>query len=358
MKLVLGIAAAAVVCASCVRTPTEPAASQAFQPMQDGMYVVCEGLWRQDNSVLSYVDEMRSVAVRDVLAANAPGHRLGDTAGDVVVRGDTMFIAVATSHAIEVLRMSTGTWIARIEMPSTQQPRSIAIVNDSVAVCTNMNDDSFTLIDTRRLLLLANGVHVGPAPDGVAATTDKIFIGNSGFGDLRATEEGAGTVTVLSASDLTVMATIADLPNVAVLRTDRDRRRCWVSYRELPSHKDSLGGVALIDTRSLKIVARWRFAGMTSIDVDPVTGNCYALHAGGVDVISAERSTTQRLIAKPTSNTDAWYAIGYQPSTRRLWIGNAKNYVIDGEVFAVAEDGSTVARGPVGLNPSAFAFVP
>jgi len=347
-----------VVLASCVHTPSAPENPTAVQPRAGGVYVVCEGLWRQDNSVLSYVDPSQLIAVRDVLQANDPLQRLGDTAGDVAVHGDTMFIAVATSHSIEVVRMSTGTWLGRIRLPSSQQPRSVTIANDSTGYCTNVNDDSITEFDLRTLTVTTSGVHVGPAPDGCAAVNGRLFVGNSGFGDLRAAEPGAGTITVLSTTDLTPIGTVDGLPNVGILRADASRNVVWAAYRDLPSKKDSIGGVVCIHARTLEVIARWTFTWISSIDVDPQTGRCFVLHKNGVDQIDVASAGSTRLLTHELANTDQWYSLAYQPSTNRVWIGNARNYVIDGEAFAIDERGIIVQRANVGLNPAAFAFIP
>ncbi|MBS1560887.1 MAG: hypothetical protein JSS89_04720 [Bacteroidetes bacterium] len=357
MRTILLIMASAFL-VSCVQTPSAPPDPAAVQPRSGGVYVVCEGLWRQDNSVLSYVDPTQMIAVRDVLQANDPLQRLGDTAGDVAVRGDTMFIAVSTSHSIEVVRMSTGTWIGRISLPATQQPRSVVIANDSVGYCTNENDDSITEFDPRTLSVTTSGVRVGPAPSGCAVLNGRLFVGISGFGDLRATEPGAGTIAVLSTTDLTSVGTIGGVPNVGTVRADPTRNRVWASYRDLPSKKDSIGGVVCVNARTLAVVARWTFTWITTIDVDQRTGRCYVLHKYGVDVIDDATSAPRRLITHASSSTDQWYTLGYQASTNNVWVGNARNYVIDGEAFAIDATGAVVARAAVGLNPSAFAFIP
>jgi len=347
-----------IMCASCVQTPTAPANPDAVRPNTRGVYVVCEGLWRQDNSVLSYIEPSALIAVRDVLQANDPGQRLGDTAGDVAVNGDTMYIAVATSHSIEVIRMSDGKWLGRIKLPSTQQPSSVVISNDSVGYCANVNDDSITEFNPRSFTVVTSGVPVGPAPEGLAILNNRLFVGNSGFGDLRATEPGAGTISVLSTSDLALVGTISGVPNVGTIRADSVRNVIWASYRDLPSKKDSIGGVVCINARTLAVVGRWTFTWVSTIDVDPITGACYVLHKHGVDRITPSNTTSGRVITHEPSNPDVWYSIGYQRTTGLLWVGNARNYVIDGEAFAADADGRIVSRSNVGLNPAAFAFIP
>lgn len=340
---------------SCLPTPDVSARNDGVLG-DGGVYVVCEGLWRQNNSVLSWIG-LDGTVVRDVVSAVNTSMDLGDTASDIVVRGDTIFIAVSTSRSIELFRKSTGAWIGRISAPQGAEPYRMALADDSTIFVTNLTDDSMTEVDIRNGRLRVERVSVGPAPEGIAVVRNRIFVANSGYGDLRSSETGAGTVDVYARSDLSRVRRIEALPNAAAVVADADRNRVWVSYRNLPSRKDEVGGVALLDASSFEILRRWSVDAPRGLSLDPRSGDAFVLHSLGVSRLRGTSDTMLTVIRhRSGSGSDVWYSLTYQSTTGTLWIGNARSYVTDGEVLAYDTTGKRLLTAPVGLNPTAFAF--
>lgn len=352
---VVNITALTLVLSSCLPTPDVAVRNDGVLGA-GGVFVVCEGLWRQNNSVLSWVG-LDGTVVRDVVSVVNTSMDLGDTASDIVVRGDTIFIAVSTSRSIELFRRSSGLWIGRIPAPQGAEPYRMALADDSTIFVTNLTDDSITEVDIRNGRLRVERVPVGPAPEGIAVLRNRIFVANSGYGDLRSGEAGAGTVDVYARSDLSRVRRIDALPNAAAIVADADRNRIWVSYRNLPSRKDEVGGVALIDASSFEILRRWSMDAPRGLTLDRSSGDVFVLHSLGVSRIRGTSDTMSMVIRhRSGSGSDVWYSLAYQAEAGTLWIGNARSYVTDGEVLAYDTTGKRLLAAPVGLNPTAFAF--
>jgi DNA-binding beta-propeller fold protein YncE len=334
----------------CLSTPTDAPTPQGSIDAP-GIFVLCEGLWRQDNSTLWFVGDDGTV-VRDVVGTINPGLRLGDTGTDVHVRGDSIWVLVNTSRSIELLHRRTGLWLARLRFDDLREPYAMAFVNDSVAVCTFLNDATIAEFDPRRMTARVARVPVGSAPEGIAVLSGRIYVANSGLGDLRRTQQGAGTVTVLDASDLSVVDTITGLPNVRSVIADARSGRVWCIYRHLVSQPDSLGGVVAYDPVQRRITEHYRLRAPTAASIDRRSGRLYVLHAGGVSCIAG--GDVRSVIAR--TNDDAWYALAWDERHQRLVIGNARAYVTDGEVMMVDTSGSILRRVDVGVNPGRFAF--
>ncbi|HBB24783.1 MAG TPA: hypothetical protein DCZ59_00820 [Bacteroidetes bacterium] len=330
---------------SCLPTPTDVPTSQGRIDVP-GIFVLCEGLWRQDNSTLWFIADDGTV-VRDVVGASNPGLRLGDTGSDVHVRGDSIWVVVSTSRSIELFDRRSGLWLARLRFDDLREPYAMAFVNDSVAVCTFLNDASIAEFDPRRMAVRVSHVAVGPAPEGIAVLSGRIYIANSGLGDLRRSEQGAGTVTILSASDLSTVDTISGLPNVRSVVADPRTGRVWCIYRHLVSMTDSLGGVVAYDAATATITEHYRLRAPTTACVDPRSGSLYVLHADGVSRIA--RGTMQSIIDR--QGEDAWYGLSWDARTDQLLIANARSYVTDGEVMFADTSGKIVRRVAVGVNP-------
>lgn len=342
-----------VLCASCVPTPTAPA-GEIKALREGGIFVLCEGLWRQDNAVLSYINADNSV-VRDVVGTYNPNTKLGDIATDMVSMSDTLVIAVNTSRSLCLVRKTDGKWLGRIATPGVKQPFHLALASNGKLYCTNINDDSITEYDAATMEVTVPTVKVGPAPEGITVLGKKIYVANSGYGDLRKDEEGAGTIQVLSQQDLSTLSVIGDLPNVGVVRSDEARKFVWATFRHFASEPDSLGGVVLIDGRTDVVMNLWRIKSPLDITIDTLSGNAYVMHAAGVDVLDPQTLATTRIISHQSgAGSDIWYSIGFDHDRRLILIGNARSYVTDGEVIVADLLGTIISRYPVGPNPISF----
>lgn len=349
--LLVTSAALTMLLCGCLPMPTEAPTGDGSVD-GPGMFVLCEGLWRQDNSTLWFIGDDGHV-VRDVVGTLNRGLRLGDTGSDIHVRGDTLWVVVSTSRSIEMFHRRSGLWLGRLRFADLREPYAMAFVNDSVAVCTFLNDASLAEFNARTLTVRVPRLEVGPAPEGIVVVGGRIYVANSGLGDLRRNEQGAGTVHVLVASDLSAVDTVRGLPNVMNVLEEPRTGRVWCTYRHFVSASDSLGGVVLYDPVQRRIVEHHRLRSPMSACVDPFTGALYVLHATGVSRITGGRLSP--VISRTSS--DAWYSLTWDRRASRLIIGNARNYVTDGEVIVVDTAGVVVRRVDVGINPGSAVTV-
>lgn len=343
----------AALCLRCVPLPSAPELQTT--PLRDGgFFVVCEGLWRQDNATLSYVNPS-GTSERDVVSSRNPGLRLGDTGSDILVRGDSVYVCVSTSGTIEVYHRTTGVWKGRIRFENGRQPYHIARVDDTVAICSMINDDAICEVNLRLLQIRIPRAPVGPAPEGLCALSGKLYVANSGLGDLRVAEAGAGTVSILDALSLRIVDSIKGLPNAMSCSADAVRNRIWITYRNLTSQPDSLGGIVLYDPSTSRIVDHQRYSSPKGLVIDPSSGAIYILHRYGIDLYDPNTRIRTTIVAHESGGpNDVWYSLGWWASQQLLLVGNARSYVTDGEVIAIDLTGTIRFRTNVGLNPASF----
>lgn len=340
-------------CQSAVKPiDTTPTVAEA------GAYILCEGLWRQDNATLSRFDASTLTVSNDFFARTNAGLRIGDTANDMVRQGDTLFIAVSTSRSIEIVRVSTGVWLGRIRLAGMrQEPRNITLVNDSTAYVSNLNDDSVTEFDTRTFAVRRERIAVGPAPEGVAATHRYVFVANSGYGDFRAQEPKAGTISVLDVSTRTEVRTIGGVPNVTALRVNSGKTRLYALYQHLLSQRDSLGGIVEYDAETLQELRRWRMKSPLAPSFSATGDTLFYVGQSGVELLALRAQDAKPTLAvRKTDANAAWYGLGVHPRTSELWICNARDYSVNGEIVVMRAGGETVRRFDVGINPNTVIF--
>lgn len=325
---------------------------------QHGVYVLCEGLWGYDNATLARIELPSGRVIPDVLQGT--GQKLGDVGNDMKLLGDTLYVVVSGSRSIECFRASTAQWIGRIRLQHNLYPRQLCLVNDTLGLVTDLYGDAVTAIHLRRLQELPLRYPVGPAPEGIACYGELLFVANSGYGDFRAQEPKAGSISVLSLRQGAEIATLPAGPNVVTVTVNPIAQRLYALYLHLPSawRQDSLGGIVEYALPSLQRLRSWRVR-VTGYDVawTPSFDTLLFLGSDGVWGIALRDSATSpfQVWQNPQPQYDNWYTLAVDASGT-LWIGNARTFTVAGEVLQVQLTTGSVRRFGVGVNPGTIVF--
>jgi YVTN family beta-propeller protein len=147
--------------------------------LTNGMMVLCEGLFQQNNAAVSWVNFADGVS-DDLFFTNKTGRLLGDTGNDLEQYGGKIYIVVNVSSTIEVLDKFTGEPIKQISMMNgsvAKQPRSI-VFHGSNAFITCF-DGYVDVLDTASLTITQR-IAVGANPEGLSIANNKLYVANSG----------------------------------------------------------------------------------------------------------------------------------------------------------------------------------
>ncbi len=175
----------------------------------DDMYILCEGLWGYNNSVLTKFNLNDYTVVRDYFKQQN-GVGLGDTANDMCVYGNKIYIAVATDKIIWVMDKDARV-IEKLETEG--QPRYLATAGGKV-YATYYNGE-VARIDTAKLEVEAT-VPVGRNPEQLCVADNKLFVANSGGADYPNYDN---TVSVIDIPSFTEIRKIEVATNPANILT-------------------------------------------------------------------------------------------------------------------------------------------
>lgn len=325
----------------------------------DFALALCEGLMGGDNSSITKINVDSNAAIQNFYQKANPTLKLGDTANDIVRKGDTVYVTVTVANSIEAFDARSGKFIGRIRFDADPRPRRICFVDDSIAFVSMLYGHCLAKVNLKTFEILQENIPTGPSPEAIVYRGGKLFVANSGLGAILKDLPKAGTVSVFDALTLQETALLKPGPNVVELLLGARDRSIFAVYYNIPGYQDSIGGIVEYDAESLAELRRWE-----------ITAKSCALSASGdslffiadnqVYLLELARDGAEpRPLIKNPNKREMWYALSYRKKDGTLWVMNARNYFVDGEilVFDLSAPESGPRIFPAGLNPNTALFI-
>ena len=283
------------------------------------LYVLCEGLFNQNNSSLARFSFGNQQMVRDYFkAVNRRG--LGDTANDMAIYGSKIYVIVNISSTVEVIDFRTGSSLKQIQMlaenGSSRQPRYIAFHKEKAYVCSY--DGTVARIDTTSLSIEAI-TSVGRNPDGICVQNEKLYISNSGGLDYSSGLVGVdNTVSVVDIATFKESSKLTVGPNPGKIVAGPDE-------------------TVYVATRGEDVEAGdYNFVKMFNLKTE--------------ETIRENFITDGTVIKTP-------YGININPYSNNVYITEARDYTTYGDLLCFNQQGQLMFRlNNIGLNPNTIAF--
>lgn len=351
---------------ACVETPTD-GDIQKFESAERGdIFVLCEGLQGYDNSALTLIKSSSGSVIQDYFKAGNPGEFLGDTANDMILKGDTAVIALSTSSLIRFLDIKSGNKIRDISLPENCTPRHLAVVNDSLMCvsCLLRNSVYFFSLKNEQLSF---EVEVGPQPEGITYNNGVIFAANSAYGDFNYMHPDAETISLVSVGNQSEMRKIQVGTNCMEVLFNPANNMLYAAYYHLPSAEDSVGGVVEFDLTNFERKRNWKIRarniclsvkGDSLFFISQQAKGSSMKEDSGITAIDLNSGQITKLINNPTK-TDIWYGLSISPFDGSIWICNSKNHIGNGEILVYNQSNyqSPTMKFDVMQNPNKVVFI-
>ena len=352
---------------SCSLSPADYSGYDNRQPTADGdsLIVMCEGLWGMDNSTLALLDH--GVLTNRWFQQQNPGHKLGDTANDILQVNDTLIaISVNWSNIVQYIRPD-GTAIAATE--NIPNNRRLATDGRGFLYVTSYADHGYVAKIDLRTKDIVDTCHVGYEPEGIAYYDGRLYIANTG---------GYSTQTQDHEYESTV--------SVVDTQTMRELRRIDTGCLNLYGTMSVSGQYACINSAGdmYTVEPRCIVLNMASDEFRvydfPATYNCayhnrffmigasfsyttgqytYTMHTISLPSLEAEEGLGAYAAAEETiSLMQSPYGMYISPYSGHLYASDARAYATNGYVYEFGRDGSKLGRFLLrGVNPSGFVAV-
>jgi len=349
---------------SCSKTPQpiEPNNSEYSKP---SAFILCEGLYGYNNATLTRFDIQTNNRDLDFIGHNNPGYQLGDIANDALLKGDSLFVLVSSSKVLYLIDAKTGKILKYINFEGDRYPRRLAIANDSIIYFSDAYDNSINEVNINQSKI-TKCIKVGPQPEGLFYYRNKVYVVNSGWGDLNKANPDAGTLWIINLNSNNIDKKINIGPNPVEIILDSLNNRYFITYYNFPSEIDSLGGIFEFDLQNNMKLMQWQ-GNFTNALYDESHNSIFAIvknfsnnstnFYSGIAAINLNDNALKQII-KNNAPQNTWYSLAFDKVRNYIWIGNAKNFQVNGEVLIYDLDNLTVPINSIetGINPNKILF--
>jgi hypothetical protein len=322
--------------------------------LKNGMMVLCQGLFQQNNSTISWVDLSNGVS-DDVFFTTKTGRLLGDTGNDIDVYGSKIYVVVNVSSTIEILNKNTGESIKQISMMNgaiAKQPRSI-VFSGSNAFITCF-DGYVDVLDTVTLTITKR-IKVGENPEGLSISNGKLYVANSG--GLNSPNVDS-TVSVISLSSLEEMKKITVGKNPGSVVTDSQGDVYVIArgnYGNIPSRMVRINSSNDLVENTFPFDA----SGMEVMGSNLLINyHNYTTKTSNIALFDAITETISNSTLIDNSHFTTLYGVQYNLTNQKIYCLDAMGYSNTGYVRVFSVTGQYETSYHVGLNPGKIIFYP
>ena len=322
------------------------------------MYILSEGLFNLNNSTLARYSFETNACMPDYFRTmNRRG--LGDTANDMGIYGGKLYVVVNVSSTVEVIDLHTGLSVGQVpfvaEDGSSRQPRAVAFDRGKAYVCSY--DGTVARIDTASLQVEALA-EVGRNPEDLCVQDGKLYVSNSGGLDW----EGIGVDRTVSVVDLDAFREVKQIevgPNPGKIFAGQAHTVWVATYGENIEEGDYYLVKINAQTDVVEVVydepvmdfaIDYNLAYLYNYDYQTSQSSVKVFDLASGKVVREQFITDGTKIERP-------YAIAVNPYSSNVYITEAYNYQVEGDLLCFTPEGKLMFRlNGVGLNPNTVLF--
>lgn len=318
----------------------------AVETFSNGLLVLNEGLFQQNNSSLSWVN-FDGNEVNNSIFEQKTDRQLGDTGNDIQRYGNKIYIVVNVSSTVEVLNATTGKSEAQIQMSfggAPKQPRSIAFFNGKAFV--TCYDGFVDVIDTTSLTVQQR-IPVGSNPEDIIFTNNFLYVTNSGGLNYPNVDS---TVSVIDPISYTELLKITVGNNPGGLEVDHMGNIYAIArgnYSSIPSRMVKINQT----TNTVVAIYPFNVSSVTRMN-DKLLLQCTNSSITTVKLFNPLSELIESHDFLNISGITTLYNIQFDTGRNQIYCFDAMNYTNSGYVRCFSGAGTFLRNIHVGLNPS------
>ena len=336
-----------------------------------GFYLLNEGNMGSNKASLDFMDFTTGVYHHNIYAERNPNvvKELGDVGNDAQIYDNKLWLVINASHKVEVVEAKTAKRIDDIDVPNCRYvvfDGDYAYVSSYVTTIIgdiDAQEGAVFKIDTKTLEIVGE-VKVGRQPEEMVIKNGYLYVANSGGYN---SDNYDNTVSVIRLSTFTQIEKKEVAINLHRMRLDKNGK-IWVlsrgDYYTMPPQ------LFRLETNSNGTIKSVENTGLLCSNFEICDNEIYMYNAPyqgnsissnitysiadieTFDVVEENfiKDGTENLIKIP-------YAIKVNPSTKEVFICDAKNYVSSGTITCYSPQGTKRWSVFTGDIPSSITFI-
>lgn len=323
-----------------------------------GMYILSEGAYGQNDARIDWLDFETGVYTEDMYASvnSSVVMELGDVGNDLQLNGDRLYAVVNGSHKVEVMKAST---LERIGQVNISSPRAIAFAGNYGYVTSWVdgdNDNGSVVEFDLSTLEITRTISVGPEPEGIAVSNNKLYVANSGGMHYPNYSDEVWTISL---SDYSVVDKIQVGVNLHRVVADFDGS-IWVNsrgnYYDVSSNLHRITGteVETFDVLCSGFALTSDKVYYYAQDYDYTTWESVN-YFGTINL--ADSTVGGSFITDETASEIA-APYGIFAAGNKVFIADAENYASSGSLYVYDSDGTRLYEYSTGVCPATAVFLP
>ena len=338
--------------ASCVKD-TPAGADRPVLGSNGKIYIVCEGNFGNGDATLFAYNPLKDSVYGD-LYQSINSQPLGDVFQSMTRIGGRYFLCINNSNKVVVLDTGSLKLVSTINIP---QPRYILQVNDNKAYVSTWSGNYVYVMDPQTLAVTGTITMPGKRPEGMCLLNNTAVI--------CTWDTACNNVFKVDVSSDEVIQTIkiAGYAPQAVL-VDKEQMLWVLSGNQYDGKK---AAITRIDPSSGDMLCSFVFPAAANT-INPVFNTTkdtlYYIEANqnggaadnGIYRMGIHDNALPGQPFVPAAQYQYYWALGIDPASGYIYVGDPKGYIQKGSVHVYRPDGIKVAGFNVGLGPGHFYF--
>lgn len=324
-----------------------------------GAFILNSGKSGTNTASLAFYNKATKACNPTVFESLNNGLKLGDTAQDLIVAGDYIFISMSGSGLIYVTDMH-GKLVKKIvseRAGQAQKPRNFAADNKYVYV--TYYDGYVARIEQKILQLDATQVKVGNNPENLKIANNKIYVANSGGANYPNYDK---TVSVIDIATFIKERDVEVIFNPTTLEIDRKGNVYVISMGNYGFEEPKVYNTLQRINRDFSVET---LGNATYMKINPTGDKLYTVYsqygAAAIDYrvydVSEEKYLEGNFVNSDVKFAATPYSLNIDPATGEIYIGTS-DYVTNAEMYIISTTGALVSHfNTGGLNPMGAFFI-
>lgn len=319
-----------------------------------GILIVNEGGFGQNNSTLSYYDFEKQISYKDVYGPANDGAFLGDVANSVEIFEGKAYIAVNGSQKIEIVDLANFKSLGFIDLGPGSSPRELVIINSTSGYVTSFGTKLYKFNPTTRAVV--SSIEVGANPEGIVQSNGKLFIARSG--DFMSGYDNKVIIVDINTDAVIDSVIVGVNPRITMKNDAGDVFVvCTGTYFDATNGKGGIYKINPITNQAVDSFIIFSNPGEACIANDKI----YVVNSDGVlsiDLLTGIINATPVINGMAVNSMyGVVYSIAFDPIGQKIYCGNPKDFVQDGEIVVYDLDYNEINRFDVGINPGVIQFL-